>query len=251
VWSIHGDLGNTSTHGGYVRLIGRGLAVAQGRGFATSHVERDGSSSNQRAIAAKRLIHQLSEAIHNGSDYSQLQARDLSIELQSLLSTRAGTTMDPSSRSAADGHSGGSTYVRLVPTASGGAPIIIAANWTNEEFEQRGDFSATFFIPQSVPLGVYKVSVAVTNRAVSAAAASNLHFFNVSTFVSPETPQCTTITIRAPLAYKKERFVVERPPLGKRTPTCKGDYGTKPGSPGRAFDSLPALQSAFSKAIAK
>ena len=31
VWSVHGDLGNTSTPGGSVRLLGRGLAAAQGR----------------------------------------------------------------------------------------------------------------------------------------------------------------------------------------------------------------------------
>jgi hypothetical protein len=230
VWSVHGDLGNTSTPGGNVRLMGRGLAAAQGRG--------DTQHSQESDNRAAELIRQLTEAMANDSSGSRSEALDLTTELQRLLSAPAAT---PAA-------AGGSTQLRLVPT-TGGAPVVLTASWTDEEFQQRGDFSADFAIPASVPLGVYEISVAVMSAGV--AARSGQMFFNVSTFVSPETPRCTTLIIRPPLAYKPERFVVERPPPGKRTPTCKGDYGTKPGSPNRAFDSLPALQVAFSKAIAK
>ena len=236
VWSVHGDLGNTSTPGGNVRLMGRGLAAAQGRG-GMQHSE----GSDKRAA---ELMRQLNEAMGDGSSGSRAEAHGLSGELQRLLSGSAAARDLP----------GRATQLRLVPTTGGGAPVIITASWdydfNSEEFRQRADFSANFAIPPSVPVGVYEISVAVTNEAAAEAADSGQRFFNVSTFVSPDQPRCTTLAIRAPLAYKPERFVVARPPPGKRTPTCKGDYGTKPGSPNRAFDSLPALRAAFSKASA-
>ena len=234
VWSVHGDLGNTSTPGGSVRLLGRGLAAAQGRADLLQSAGGDDH--------AVTLARQLAKTVEDKSSGWEVQARSLASEVQRLL-LRADAASQPTE--------GGSTTLRLEPTAHGGgaaAPVILTASWTTEEFQQHGDFSATFKIPPSVTLGEYTLSVAVKSSATSTDAPSK--FFNVSTFVSSELPVSTTLTIRAPLAFKKERFVVERPPLGKRTPTCRGDYGTGPGSPNRAFDSLPAFAAAFASATA-
>ena len=105
---------------------------------------------------------------------------------------------------------------------------------------------AKFALPPSMTLGTYTLSVAVTNGG--SAGGSKPLFVGVSTFVSPAIPRRSTLVVRAPLKFKAERFVVERPPPGKQTPTCKGDYGTMPGSRDRAFDSTPAVQAALAKA---
>ena len=213
-------------------MLGRGLAAAHGNGNAAASSEEEGSDYR----AAQALVRQLGAAIADSRSDSGAKVRTLTSELQRLVSFVASS---PTTE--------GSTKLRLEPIDGGAArPVILTATWSAEQFSQHGDFSATFAIPGSVPLGEYTLSVAVSNGDVG-----HLRFFNVSTFVSPEVPVSTTLTIRAPLAYKKERFVVERPPVGKRTPTCKGDYGSGPGSPKRAFDSLPAFEAAFAKAAAK
>eukprot|EP01043_Picozoa_sp_COSAG02_P002113 COSAG02_NODE_48_length_45421_cov_103.222100_6_plen_689_part_00 len=218
VWSIHGDLGNTSTPGGTVRLIGRGLATAQGIA--------DGSNTSD----LMSLTAQLAQLTRDGG--SRAEIVQLTAALQRKLER--------------PGRGGGLTQLRLIPER-GGSPVLLTAQWTAEEFAQRADFSATFQIPPSIALGAYKLSVSVSNEQSEA---TGPKFFNISTFVSPAVPRCTTLEIRAPLAFKPQRFLVARPPHGHRVPTCAGDYGSGPGSPNRAFDSLPAVQAAFAKARA-
>ena len=101
VWSVHGDLGNTSTPGGSVRLIGRGLAAAQGRGVA-----------QHESSTATELMQQLTKAVNAGGA-SRSEARALAAELQRLLLVDS-----------AAAPTGGTTQLRLAPT-EGGPPVIL------------------------------------------------------------------------------------------------------------------------------
>jgi hypothetical protein len=170
VWSVHGDLGNTSTPGGWARLIGRGLALGQ----STDHVDSTVLS----------LANRLADAVRRGK---RADATDLSATLSRALSR------DPSATAAA------STVLRLTPVGGGEAVLLSASESSN--------FSATFLVPTTLAVAQYTAAVSNNGGGL---------FVNISTFRSPAQPRVSTITVRAPLAFKNDTFVVERPPAGHR-----------------------------------
>ena len=123
------------------------------------------------------------------------------------------------------------TQLRLTPVGGGEAVVLSATEANN--------YSATFSLPMSLPFTQYTATVSNNGGSV---------FANISTFRSPTQPRVSTVTVRPPLAFKNDTFIVERPPPGHRVPGCKGRYGTKPGDPGRATDSLPAVRAACAAA---
>ena len=118
VWTVQGDLGNSSTPGGTVRLIGRGLGAAQARSAESAERQREAL-----------LTAELAQAVKHGR---RSEARRLSTELQHLLHADADRSVP----------AGAATILRLTPVVGGAAPVELTAHCTDAEFAQIGDFSA-------------------------------------------------------------------------------------------------------------
>jgi len=232
VWSFHGDLGNSSTPGSLLRLFGRGLALVPTTPDVTPDTERSwmpGASAPPAGLTAAQTERELVALIGDALARQQrIDAQRLLDELQQSLAQHR--IVAPAATA--------TTTTRLMLTPEGLAArhevVVLTAL-------QADNFTASFVLPPSLALGQYRLSISNSPN-------DSLPYMDVSVFVSPTRPVVSTLNVRAPLAWRAERFVVPLPPPGQRYPTCKGAYGSKPGDPSRAYDSMADIATTMVKA---
>jgi hypothetical protein len=188
VWWFQGDVGNASTAGGWLRILGPVLRLSSPAG----------------------AVERLEAAIRDVRDAmtQPIMAADLAWADDSLLAVYAAQLISLRSQlAAARAADSAPITVRLSPTAGGAAAYILAAP-SNASLH-----SAHFALPASLPLGDYFVAVANghgPDNDANAPAGSGT-FTSAAFFESAFRPDAATISVQAPKRLPPGVFVVTQP----------------------------------------
>lgn len=184
-WWFQGDIGDTVTAGGWVRVFGPTLSLQPPRSIEAGLLHA--IQRTRDAMTAPGMS--TDAAWEDGSTLSSLASQLLTLRAQ-LNATRAAAAP---------------LTLRLTPSG-GGNPVLITATPDSTSVH-----SATFPIPPGFPLGEYTLELS-NGYGEDAPGYPGLGFFTpLSFFESSLTPSRTTIPIVSPRAWPLGVFTVDTP----------------------------------------